>query len=222
MRPKPRPPSVHRSPSRPLPSIGLALRRRPRLWWAIVVVLALAVGLIAASLASSAEAARRAWGTPTAVLVATSAIESGARITDDQVRVEQRPAVTVPATALTEVPAGARAGSTIAPGEVIVVERLAAHAASAAAARLPDGSRAVAIPRDAGVTPPLAVGDRVDVIAALASGTAAGSPPGFTLAEAVPVVAVEEAAVSVAVPRATAPRIAVALGAGAVFLALAG
>jgi hypothetical protein len=72
-----------------------------------------------------------------------------------------------------------------------------------------------------GTTPPLAVGDRVDVLVALPAEAADGGPPGFALATDVVVVDVTEAAVTVAVPRAAAPRLAVAFGQGAVTLALA-
>jgi hypothetical protein len=68
----------------------------------------------------------------------------------------------------------------------------------------------------------LAVGDRVDVVVALAPEAAGGGPPGFALASDVLVVEVTEVAATVAVPRDVAPRLAVAFGQGAVTLALVG
>ena len=80
----------------------------------------------------------------------------------------------------------------------------------------------MAVPVEAGTTPPLVVGDRVDVLVAVAPEAAGGGAPGFVLAEAVLVVDVAEQAVTVAVPRDVAPRLAVAFGHGAVSLALVG
>ena len=57
---------------------------------------------------------------------------------------------------------------------------------------------------------------------AVAPEAAGDGPPGFVVAPDALVVAVDEAAVTVAVSRAEAPRIAVALGQGAVTLALIG
>ena len=107
-------------------------------------------------------------------------------------------------------------------GEAIRAERLAAHALSAVAARLPAGTRAMAIPMEAGLVPALTIGDRVDVLVAVPAEAAAGGPPGFALAEAALVVDVTEQAVTVALPRDLAPRLAVAFGHGAVSLALVG
>jgi hypothetical protein len=66
------------------------------------------------------------------------------------------------------------------------------------------------------------VGDHVDVLVALAPEAAGGGPPGFVVAPRALVVALDEGAVTVAVDVAVAPRIAVALGQGAVTLALIG
>jgi len=71
-------------------------------------------------------------------------------------------------------------------------------------------------------TPPLAVGDRVDVVAVVAGGGGGGDPPALTLAERATVVAAGDDAVTVAVPERAAPRVAWALTNGAVVLALAG
>ena len=107
---------------------------------------------------------------------------------------------------------------TVLRGEIVVRGHLAAGEAVGVAARLPPGTRAVAIPTEAGTAPPLQVGQRVDVVAVAAAGDA--HPPGFVLAEAVPVVDVRDGAASVAVDPAAVPRIALALAAGAVSLAV--
>jgi Flp pilus assembly protein CpaB len=107
-------------------------------------------------------------------------------------------------------------------GEVLRAERLAPAGLSAVAARLPRGTRAMAVPVEPGSVPDLVLGDRVDVLVALAPEASGGGPPGFALATDVLVVAVDDAAVTIAVPADTAPRLAVAFGTGAVTLALTG
>jgi hypothetical protein len=80
----------------------------------------------------------------------------------------------------------------------------------------------VAVPVEPGLAPPLLVGDRVDVMVALAPELAGDGPPGFVVAADALVVAVDDAAVTIAVRASAAPRIGVALGQGAVTLALLG
>lgn len=215
-------------PARPLPRRRrgpvLALRRRPRLWWALVAVLALAVGTAVASAVERADAARRAWGTTVPVVVATEAIAPGDALSAAVLAVEKRPAALVPDSALRALPADRVAGAAIAAGEVVVAERLAGEGLRGPAALLPPGTRAVAVPAERGLTPPVAVGDAVDVVVALGGSgeDRGGAPPGFTLVEAARVVAVSDEAVTIAVPRADTARVAVALGSGVVTLALLG
>jgi Flp pilus assembly protein CpaB len=116
----------------------------------------------------------------------------------------------------------ARVGSPIYEGEVVRRARLVPGTLSTVAARLPPGTRAVAVPLDPGLAPPLAVGDRVDILVALAGEAASGGPPGFAVATDVEVVHATDQAATLAVPRDRAPRVAVALGQGAVSLALVG
>jgi hypothetical protein len=85
------------------------------------------------------------------------------------------------------------------------------------AALLPEGARAVAVPAEASAVPPLEVGHRVDV---LAVGAADGRAVASVLAASALVVDVGEHAVTVAVDPGAVPRIAAALAAGAVTLAL--
>jgi Flp pilus assembly protein CpaB len=198
------------------------LRRRPRLWWVLSLALALAAAAAAASAVSGAEAARARWGRSVAVVVATRDIEPGDPLAGAGLVLERRPRSTVPASALTRIPPDAVAGSAIVDGEVLVAERLAGEGLRGAAARLPRGTRAMAIPAEPGLTPPLDVGDVVDVVVAVPTDEAGSGPPGFTLVTGALVVAVSEDATTIAVPRDDVPRVAVALGAGAVTLALVG
>ena len=214
MRPKP----AARRPIRPRP--GLLLRRQPRVRWALTVVVALGAGGTVARTVDRAERAAEAWGTSVPVLVVTDDVAAGDALAQ-ATEVMERPAAVVPDGALRELPDGARASQPVLRGEVLQRGHLAPRGATALAARLPAGTRAVAIPAEPGTTPSLRIGDVVDVLVALPPEAAGGGPPGFALVRQAPVVDVGEVAITVAVPVDDAPRVAVALGQGAVTLALA-
>ena len=102
----------------------------------------------------------------------------------------------------------------------------ARRACTGAAALLPPGTRALAVPDGPG-TPPLRVGDTVDVLATYdpflfdpASGRPV--PAGDTVVAGALVIDVSEGAITVAVDPDDAPAVAFALAQGAVTLALAG
>src|SRR3546814_13349083 len=97
-----------------------------------------------------------------------------------------------------ELPDGQVLRSAVYEGEVLVGERLAPVGVHGLAATLPTGTRAVAIPVEPGLAPPLQVGDVVDVLVALAPESAGSGPPGFVLAPSVLVVDVGAHAVAVA------------------------
>ena len=207
-------------PRRPRP--GLALRRQPRVRTALVVAVGLLCGVGVTATVHQADAARAAWGQSTAVVMARRDLAAGERLDRESTEVVDHPGPLVPADALTRLPADARLTQPVYEGEILRSERLAPAGASAVAARLPEGTRAVAVPTDPGTTPPLEVGDRVDVLVAMAAEAAGGGPPSFALATDVEVVDVTELAVTLAMPRDAAPRLAVALGQAAVTLALVG
>ena len=202
--------------------LGLALRRRPRVRSALAMAAAVACGLATYRTLEAAEAAQTAWGRGTPVLVAARHLEAGERLDASDVRVVPHPAPMVPDGALDQLPEGSRLAHPVHEGEVIVAGRLAPEGLSAVAARLPRGTRAMAIPLDPATTPPLALGDRVDVVVAVPPEAAGGGAPGFVIAERVLVVDITDQAVTVAVPRDVAPRLAVAFGQGAVSVALVG
>jgi Flp pilus assembly protein CpaB len=213
---------MRRKPPLRSPAVALALRRRPRLRSGLVAALGLLCGAAVAATVHQAEQARTAWGRSTPVLVAARDLDAGEALDPGNTRIEHHPAPVVPSEALSALPDGGRVRAPVYEGEVVRAERLAPGGVSAVAARLPDGTRAVAIPVEPGTTPPVEVDDRVDVLVALPAEVAGGGPPGFALATDVMVVDITEAAVTVAVPRDVAPRLAVAFGQGAVTLALAG
>jgi Flp pilus assembly protein CpaB len=198
------------------------MRRDPRLWWVVTLVCAVTLGWMVSTVLSRADAARRSWGATQTVVVARHHIAAGEELGPGDIDLAARPAALVPEHALRELPDGQRTSGPVEEGEILVTSRLAAQGAGALAATMPPGTRAVAIPLEPGLAPPLTVGDRVDVLVALPAEAAGDGPPGFVVAADVPVLAVSDAAVTVAVAPATAPRVAVALGAGAVSVALVG
>jgi Flp pilus assembly protein CpaB len=219
MRPKP---PVHRPLGASRPRIGLLLRRQPRLWWLVVLASAAATGLSVSHVLDTAEATRRAWGATTPVLVARHDVPAGHTLSTPDVELVDFPAGLVPAGALDELPDGAVTRVDLAAGEPLLPRRLAGHDLSPLAAALPPGTRAVAIPTEPGTAPPLDRGDRVDVLVVVAAEVAGDGPPGFAIATDATVVDVDDDAVTVAVERDEAPRVAAALGVGAVTLALVG
>lgn len=204
------------------PRLGLLLRRRPQLWWLLVISIALTAGWLAAAVAAGAERTRAGWGATEAVVVVEHARQAGDELRPGDVTIAERPRAMVPSGALDALPSGAVLRADVVAGEVLVADRLAPAGLTGVAAMLPPGTRAVAIPAEAGLRPPLAPGDRVDVLVALPAEAAGEGPPGFAVATGALVVAVDDAGATVAVPRDAAPRVAVALGQGAVTLALVG
>lgn len=220
---RPRPPSwgaLRRRPDVLRPA--LALRRHPRLWWACVGALALTAGGVVASAVGSAEQARASWAATRTVVVVARDLPAGHRLTGSDLRLEERPVAVVPDGALTELPADGTLAAMAVSGEVLVAARVAPAGLSRLASSLPPGTRAVAVPIEPGLAPPLEVGDAVDLLVTVAAELAGDGPPGFVLARTAPVVAVEDAAVTVAVPPEIAPKVAVALSTGAVTVALTG
>ena len=202
--------------------IALALRRRPRQRRALVVAVAVICGLAVMTVVQRAEQAAAAWGARVPVLVATRDLAAGALLDAGNTRVDKRPGALVPHEAVRALPDDRRLAEAVYAGEVVREERLAPGRPSEVAARVPAGTRAMAIPVEPGQMPQVAIGDRVDLLVALPPEVAGAGPPGFALATDVLVVDVNDAAVTIAVPADTAPRVAVAFGAGAVTLALTG
>jgi Flp pilus assembly protein CpaB len=213
---------VRRTPVPHRFDVALALRRRPRHRRAVVVGLAALCGLAVMSVVQRAEDTAAAWGESVPVLIARRDLAAGERLDPGNTRLAHQPSPLVPDGALAALPHDGRLAAPVYAGEAIREERLAPAGLSTVAARLPAGTRAIAIPVEPGTVPKLVIGDRVDVLVALPAEAAGDGPPGFTLATDVLVVDVSDAAVTIAMPADTAPRIAVAFGAGAVTLALSG
>jgi len=213
---------VRRKPVVRHPGVALTLRRHPRWRTAAAVALGLVSGGAVTVTMQEAQEARASWGRSVTVLVASRDLEAGEQVDLSTTRRAEHPAPLVPDGALTTLPADGRVAVAIFEGEVLREERLAPRGASELGARLPPGTRGMAIPVEPGTTPPLAVGDRVEVLVALPAESAGGGPPGFSLATGVLVVEVTDVAVTLAVDPHVAPRLAAAFGLGAVTLALVG
>jgi Flp pilus assembly protein CpaB len=197
--------------------LALALRRRPRLRRALALAVAGLAGLLVQRTVAGAEAVRDRWGPRRAVLVATRDLPPGHVVDDGDLRTVELPPAAVPDDAL-DAAAGRVVRALVLEGEVLGRRRLAGAGVEGVAALLPEGTRAVAVPIEPATAPPLRVGQRVDLVAVV--GSDASIPAAVVVAAAVPVVAVREAAVTVAVDRATAPKVAAALGAGTVTVAV--
>jgi Flp pilus assembly protein CpaB len=156
------------------------------------------------------------------VRVAVRDLEVGHVLRSTDTRAVVVPAAAAPPGARRDAAVGRVVRSVVLAGEVLGDRRLSETGLTGVAALLPPGTRAVAVPVEPGSAPPLEVGQLVDVIAVVASEGSSKDAPGFVLAPRALVVQVGEQAVSVAVDPDLAPRVAVALAAGAVSLALVG
>ena len=188
-------------------------------------VLAVATALTVLALADAADAARDRWGRTRAVAVATRDLAPGELVEPGAAELRHLPTGLLAGEPLDEVPAGAVVRHPIVAGEPLQAGRLAPHGVTGVAALLGRGERAVAVPAGAQPTPPLAVGDWVDVLAVLPAAGADAAPggaPAFPVVEGATVVDVGDAGVTVAVPREDAARVAWAAAGGTVALALSG
>jgi Flp pilus assembly protein CpaB len=199
-------------------------------WWLAAASVAALAAVRVGGLDDAADARRRAWGESTTVAVAARDLPAGTVVVGDDITVEEWPAALVPDGALAEPPTGSTITASVVAGEAVVGARVAPGGLSGVAALIPAGHRAVAVPGSAGGlgtdTPPLRVGDRVDVLATFdvldpTDGSASTEPTG-TVADGALVVDVSDEAVTVAVPAADAARVAFAAARGTITLALVG
>jgi Flp pilus assembly protein CpaB len=197
---------------------------RPGVRRLAVAVLAVATALTVTGLVRAAEAARDRWGDRRPVVVAVRDLAPGEVLEAGAVETRDLPVAAVADAAVAEAPVGAVVRQPIAAGEPVVASRLAPHGLTGTAALVPPGRRAVAVPTGPALRPPVVVGDLVDVVVVLPGEADAvtSAEPAFPLVEGAAVVAVGDEAVTVAVPRAEASRLAWAVGTGSVVLALVG
>ena len=206
----------------------LRLRRSPLAFWVAAVAVASFTGLTVSHLVGEAAARAARLGGLITVPVAARPVEAGSTLAAADVALRRLPAAAVPSGRLAGAALGRTALVPLAAGEVLLAAKLAPERAQGVAALLSPGSRALAVPVETGGLP-LERGHRVDVLATfdtepqhVADAGAATGPPTFPVATAALVVDVAEAAVTVAVSRTEAPRVAFALARGTVTLALVG
>jgi Flp pilus assembly protein CpaB len=197
-------------------------RRSPLPFWVLTLGLAAGTGLFVARLVDEASAAATRYGRLRAVPVVVRPVQAGQVVGPADVARRSVPAAFVPAGEVTGDAAGRVALVPLVPGEVLLQARLAPWGLRGAAALLPPGTRALAVPAGPGGRPPLQPGDRVDVLATFEHGEAEGARPTFAVASGALVVHVDDddETVTVAVPAGDAPRLAFALTAASVTLAL--
>jgi pilus assembly protein CpaB len=189
-----------------------------------VTLVALATGVTVHALVSDATEARDRFGELVGVVVVQRAIDPGDVLDAGDLAVERWPSALVPEGALRQVPRGRAARVALVPGEVLVGERIAPDGLSGVAAAVPDGWRALTVPVDPSAAPPVASGDRVDVLVTIVGAGGGGGleVPTVVAAPRALVVDVTETAVTVAVPAERASRVAFGIAAGHVVLAVAG
>jgi pilus assembly protein CpaB len=196
----------------------------PLAWWACAAVVALIAAAQVGRLDDEASARRQAWGAARVVVVARHDLAPGDVVGADDVVVVEWPTAVLPDGAVGEPPVGRTVTATILAGEAVVARRLAPDGLGGVAALVPEGMRAVAVPSAGGLgveSPPLEVGDRVDVLATIDVLDADVAPTGAVASDAL-VVAVGETAITVAVEAGDVEAVAYAVARGTVTLALVG
>ena len=179
--------------------VRLMVARHPWTYWFVIAVVAGAVGLGTARALAGVDAARRSWGEPEPVWMASAAIEPGQPVVANRREV---PRAVVPAGAVSVPPNDAVARQRIGPGEIITDNDVAA---GGSAGLVPDGWVAFAVPA---AVEHFATGDHLSVFS------------GDQLVATGLVVDHGESELMVAIPAEAAPAMATALLADAVTLGL--
>lgn len=136
---------------------------------------------------------------------AAEELEPGITIAPEDLVWVDAPEELLPDETVTEDPTGRVVRSVIGRGEILVERHLGGSATDGPAAMLDFDQRGVAVPLS-GVDLALGAGDRVDVLATLPPGGGAGDPT-LVVARAVPVIAVDENTVTLAVDAGDATTI---------------
>ncbi|MDY7101399.1 MAG: SAF domain-containing protein [Actinomycetota bacterium] len=188
-----------------VPRPRLRLRHRPILYWSLTAALALTTAWAVARAETRARAAEARWELRTLPVAAVD-LAAGVTIGPDDVRTADLPALVVPAGS---VPAAEMVGRSvrtdIAAGEVLIESRLAPTGVSGPAALLAADEVGVSVARTV-TTPPLAEGDRVDVVVGRDPFGAGLTEVSVAVHGAV-VLVVADDAVTLAVPARDAPAV---------------
>lgn len=192
--------------------------RHPVVFWAAATLVAAATGAFVHTLVARADVALHQWGDTRPAVVALVALDRGDVVVASDVALREMPAALVPTGAVSALPIGDVVASPMYAGEVVVAGRLAAGSLRGVAALLPPGTRGIAVPVGP-ATVDVLPGDAVDVLATFDPSM---PDPTFAVAEGALVVAVDEQAVTIAVPVEDAPRVAFAVAQAQVTLLLNG
>jgi len=141
-------------------------RRRSTVYFLLAALLALLAGTLAFAYLDSM---RRTLLPAQPALTARTAIRPGTVITQDMVEVRRFPSALLPVGSL-ERPSqavGRTAQIPLEPGEVVLASKLQRGEQGGLAHLVPEGERAIVLPSAwlAGAPPPLAAGDRIDLLA---------------------------------------------------------
>lgn len=194
---------------------GSLLARLPggrRSYWLVVAAAAAITGLAVAVIAGMAGGGP-SLGELTTVVVATQAVEAGQPLDEENTEARRYPALTLPFDAVGSLVGGEVASAALHPGDVVTAARLGG---------LPIGDRTeVAVPAHTAL-PPLAPGDRVDVLVTLPipDGNGAQTQATLTVATAALVTDKADHAVTIAVTDDELLPVASAVVQGSVTLAL--
>jgi pilus assembly protein CpaB len=196
------------------------LARSPFAYWAAVVALAAFTAFTVAGQVGRAGVQAARYGGLRPVVVAARSVDAGAVLRAGDVVVRSMPASFLPDGSRRAT--GEVVGRTVVVplfrGSAVLAANLAPDGLEGLAALLPAGARAVAVPTGS-ASIALRRGDRVDVLATF-DPPPAGEDPTFPVAEAALVIDVGPEAVAVAVAPEEAVRVAYAVAAGVVTLAL--
>jgi Flp pilus assembly protein CpaB len=199
----------------PVHQVRLFVARRPLLHWLLIGLAAALTGAFVYSRAAAADAARGQWGSARTVVVATRDLPAGHRVAPGDLRRQRWPVALVPPDARASLDEGVVIATPVAAGQPVLGRDLGRGDAGPVAATLAPGRRAVTIPVG-DLSPPVVIGDRVDLVAA-------GAGPGAAVvARGATVVEVRERAVVVAVTADELADVAGGIVGGTVVVAVSG
>lgn len=197
----------------------MRLRRIPALHWLLAVCLAATAFLTVHKLTGAARARAAYWGRTTEVAVMVAPVAAGTTIGPADFERRAVPLALLPDSAPVDDPEGLTALVALLAGDVVVEARVSPDGLTGPAALLGPGERAVAVGLEA-ASPPLEVGDRVDLVATVASATGYEPATATVLARGALVVDAGDEAVTVAVDARGAPAVASASAQGVLTLVL--
>lgn len=205
---------------RPRRRLVVALRRQPVLFWALAATAGLATYATVDSALARTTAGAAAYGDLVPVVVARQDLDPGQPVDAGTVEVRSLPADLVPADALRTIPDGRTVRTPVVAGEAVATTRISPDGSVGVAGQLSATERAVAVPTDHH-RPPLAKGQRVDVLATTDPALTGGRGPTAVVASGARVLDVDDTGITVAVEAEDANRLATAMATSVVTVVVA-